>query len=143
MTGPQKSIAQTGAVLVGVPYLAIGVIGFFVTGFGGFVQNGNDSLLGFALNPFHNIIHLAVGGFLVLAARLDRTGAEGALIGGGLVYLLATFLGFDNRLQILSIDGTYAPDNFLHLVSGVAVLAIGIASALASSRMARDAVQQA
>lgn len=145
MTGPQKSIAQVGAVLIGVPYLAIGVIGFFFTGFGGFVQNGNAGLLGFDLNGFHNVIHLAVGAFLLLVARLDRTAAEGALIGGGLVYALAAFLGFENRLQIISINDVLAPDNFLHVVSALAVLGFGIASTLASSRMerSRDAVQQA
>ncbi len=145
LTGPRNSIGQVGALLFGVGYLAAGVIGFFVTGFGGFVADGNASLLGFELNGLHNVVHLGVGGLLVLAARLDRAAAEGALIGLGLFYVVAAFLGFDNKLQIISMNGTYAVDNFLHVVSALTILGIGIASTLVSARMerSRDAVQQA
>ena len=56
--------------------------------------------------------------------------AEGALMGGGLLYLLAAFLGFFNQLQILSMNGVLIPDNFLHLVSGSAAFLIGLIGAL-------------
>lgn len=126
------SIARLGAGAVGVGYILAGVVGFFVTGFDGFVANTDEALIGFDLNPFHNIVHLVIGGGLLAVAVFPPQAAiaEGALIGGGLVYLLAAFLGFVNHLQILSIDAPLAPDNFLHLVSGSAALLIGMLGAL-------------
>jgi Domain of unknown function (DUF4383) len=125
-----------------VAYLAIGIIGFAFTGFGEFVQDTGDGIIGFDLNPFHNIIHLVIGAYLLFVSRLGRTITEGALIGGGLVYIVAAILGFDNNLQILSINSADAPDNFLHIASGLAALLIGLISSLNNSEGSRDTVQQ-
>ncbi|MGI8623696.1 MAG: DUF4383 domain-containing protein [Solirubrobacteraceae bacterium] len=122
-------IAQVGAVLVGAVYIFAGVIGFIVTGFGSFVQNTGDTLLTFDINPFHNTFHIVVGAYLVLAVMLGRTATEGALIGGGLVYLVAAFLGFTNHLQIISINNSGATDQFLHVASGLTALLLGLYSA--------------
>ncbi len=119
--------AQLLALIVGLGYVAIGIVGFFVTGFSDWVHSSHADLLGFELNGFHNIVHLGVGGILV-GASLARPAAitQGVLIGGGLVYLLAAVLGFTNNLgELLSIHGTFAPDNFLHLASGVIAIAAG------------------
>lgn len=121
-----SNAAQVFALVAGAAYAGLGVIGFAVTGFGGVVQNGPDSLIGFDLNPFHNVFHFVVGlGFLV-ASRLDATITQGVIIGGGLVYILATLLGFLNELQIISINDEVAPINFLHLVSGSAAVLFGL-----------------
>ncbi len=134
------SIARLAAGAVGVVYMLIGVIGFTVTGFDGLVANQGEALLGFDLNPFHNVVHLVIGGGLFAVALVREAAiAEGALIGGGLVYLLAAFLGFVNHLPILSIDDPNAPDNFLHLVSGTAALLLGVIGALQS----RESLQAA
>lgn len=132
-----KGFAQAAALVVGAVYAAVGVIGFFVTGFGNFVQNTDDALLGFSINPFHNVVHLAVGVYLIIVSQVDRPVSEGALIGGGLVYLLATFLGFANSLQIISMNGAGESDNFLHLVSGSAALGIGLLSVARNKRSER------
>ena len=115
---------QWFALAVGLAYVFIAVLGFLATGLDGFVENGDDALLGFDLNPFHNVVHLAVG-LIVIGAAVPRDAAitQGALIGGGLVLVVAAVLGFVDRLQLLSIDDASAGDNFLHLVSGA--LAIG------------------
>jgi hypothetical protein len=42
-------------------YVAIGVIGLFVTGFDNWVRNTPDELVGFSINPLHNLVHLAIG----------------------------------------------------------------------------------
>jgi hypothetical protein len=130
------SLARLGAGLVGVVYVLIGLIGFAVTGFTGITANQDEALLGvFAINPFHNVVHLGVGGGLLLVSLSSHSAiSEGALIGGGLVYLLAAVLGFFNQLPVLAIDSPYAPDNFLHLVSGSAALLIGVAGALQARR---------
>jgi hypothetical protein len=68
----------------------------------------------------------------------DPTVAQGVLIGGGLIYIVAAGLGFLNELQILSINDELDADNFLHLFSGIAALAVGIIGAKQSSaHMAR------
>jgi hypothetical protein len=125
-----KGFAQKWATIVGAAYLAIGVLGFLVTGFSGFIEDGNASFLGLDLNGFHNLFHIAIGVFFLVVANFETAATEGALIGGGAVFIVAALLGFvgDDNLAILSIDGPGALDNFLHLVSGVAALLIGLIS---------------
>jgi len=132
-----KGFAQAGAVVVGAAYLVGGLIGFFVTGFGGFVQNTDDTLLTLDLNPFHNVFHVFVGAYLIIIAQFGRPATEGALIGGGAVYLVAVFLGLTNNLQILSMEGAGASDNLLHVVSGSAALALGLLSVSRNKRSER------
>ncbi len=116
------------ALAVGSSYVLVGLVGFAVTGFDHWVTYSGATLLGFGLNGFHNIVHLGVGLLLVAAAiQRDPAVTQGVLIGGGAVYLLATFLGFTNHLdQLLSISGPLAADNFLHLASGVAAVLAGL-----------------
>lgn len=116
--------------MVGITYLLAGIIGFAVTGFDDYVQNGTDTLLSFDINPFHDTFHLLVGVYLLITVTLGRTVTEGALIGGGIVYLVAAGLGFLNRLQILSINDAFATDQFLHLATGGVALLLGLFSAL-------------
>jgi hypothetical protein len=124
---PRRAPAQLFSAAVGTAYLGIGLIGFAVTGVDGLVTNADDALLGFDLNPFHNIVHLVIGAYLLgVSFPAEPAIAQGALIGGGLVYVLAAVLGFTNDLQILSIGEALAPDNFLHLVSGGLAVAAGL-----------------
>lgn len=121
------NITQAFALVVGVVYLAVGVVGFAVTGFTGVTTDGADKLIGFDLNVFHNVVHLAIGaGFIAVSRLSDPTITQGVVIGAGLVYVLAGLLGFLNQLQILSIDAELAADNFLHLFSGLAAVIFGI-----------------
>ncbi|MDQ3644560.1 MAG: DUF4383 domain-containing protein [Actinomycetota bacterium] len=116
------------ALLLGVSYLAAGVIGFTVTGFTGFVAETDEQFLGFFdLNIFHNIVHLAIGLGLIIAAQMrDVTITQGVLIGVGLFYALAAVLGFLNYLQLISINDSLSFDNFFHLLSGAIALIFGL-----------------
>lgn len=129
------NIARISAALVGVVYTIVGLVGFAVTGFGDeFALNTKADLFGFALNGFHNIVHLTVGlGLLVGSRARDVSVPQGMLIGGGLVYLLAALLGFLNELQILSITDPLEAENFLHLGSGAAAVVLGLAGARQSN----------
>lgn len=138
-----RNAANLFALVVGVAYALIGVVGFAVTGFEGVVQNGPDDLLGFDLNPFHNVIHLAIGLGFIVASRLDPTLTQGIVIGGGLVYLLAAVLGFVNNLQIISINDEVAPDNFLHLVSGSAAVIFGLIGARQTDSLVKGSGRRA
>lgn len=139
MSTGHKSFGQLAAVVVGAGYLVVGIVGFVITGFGSFISDTGDSLIGFDLNPFHNVVHLVIGAYLILVSRFNTAVTEGALIGGGAVYLVAAFLGFGNHLQILSINSAGAPDNFLHLASGALALIAGLVSAIHTSSVARRA----
>jgi len=126
-----KSMAQTLGPLFGLFYVAIGIIGFAVTGFQGFTQSSGDALLGFHLNPFHNIVHIGIGLFLlILCTRFSAAVAEGAVLGVGLFYVTAFVIGVtaSDNLTILAMEGAGDLENFNHVVNGVALLVIGLLS---------------
>ena len=128
--GHGRNITQQFALVFGVTYLLVGVVGFAVTGFTGITSNGAERLLVFDLNVFHNIVHIAIGaGFIAVSRLADPSVTQGVVIGAGVVYLLAAALGFLDSLQILSIDSALAADNFLHLFSGLAAVLFGLVGA--------------
>src|SRR3978361_1157995 len=80
MTWPQQLALVFGAI-----YTLIGIIGFFITGFGDFFGNDNsvppehmDTLLGFMINPFHNVVHILIG---LAGIALSRTLANARTYG--------------------------------------------------------------
>jgi uncharacterized protein DUF4383 len=134
------SLAARFGVAFGAFYVALGVLGFFVTGFQGFTQNGPDKLLGISVNPFHNLVHLGIGVLLVvMSMQKNDAAAEGAVMGVGLFYITAFVIGVTavNNLTILSIYGEGELANFFHLVSGVALLGIGLVSSGATAAQAK------
>ena len=135
------SLAQRVMPLFGVLYVAIGLIGFAVTGFSNFLQNTDDSILlsGLSVNPFHNLVHLAIGGFLIIMSRQTPTTAEGACLGVGLFYVAAFVIGVvgGTNLTILSMQGAGDLENFNHLINGVLLLGIGLVSSSASEAEAK------
>jgi hypothetical protein len=133
------NIARPFALIVGVVYLAIGLIGFAATGFGdNVVARHGHKLLGFELNSFHNVVHIVIGlSFIVVSQVRDVAITQGVLIGGGAIYLAAALLGFLDRLPILAINGGGAADNFLHLLSGAAAVVFGLLGAAQQSQAER------
>ena len=139
MGGP--SLAQKAMPLFGALYVGIGLIGFVVTGFGSFVQNTGDYILisGLSVNPFHNLVHLAIGAFLIIMSRQSTTTAEGACLGVGIFYVAAFVIGFvgPTNLTIISMQGRGDLENFNHLINGVVLLTIGLLSSSATEAAAR------
>jgi hypothetical protein len=126
-----KSLAQKLGPLFGLFYVGIGVLGFFSTGFTNWTQNTDDTLLGFAINPFHNFVHIGVGLILiVMCTRFSAPTAEGAVMGVGLFYIVAFVIGVTakDNLTILSMYGQDDLENLNHIVNGVALLTIGLLS---------------
>lgn len=120
---------QQLAVVLGATYLLIGVAGFAWTGFSGWLDAEGPTMILFDINPFHNLVHILVGAMWLVAARVQRRGAAaGTFLGIGGAYLAAAILGFMGALPILAIDAGLAPDNLLHLLTGLA--AVGIAAVL-------------
>jgi hypothetical protein len=135
------SLAARAGVAFGAFYVALGVIGFFVTGFGGALTGDHgDSLLGIHINQFQNIVHLGIGAFLViLSMQKNDAAAEGAVMGVGLFYVVAFVIGVTaaDNLTILGISTAGDPAHFLHLLSGVALLTIGLISSGATATQAK------
>ena len=114
----------------GVVYLAVGLIGFALTGFSDFAASEGHVLIFFEVNPLHNIVHLLIGGALFAAARAGEIPARRVTTLIAATYALVGVIGFflvnTPSLNILALNH---PDNLLHL--GTA--AVG-AFALSSSR---------
>jgi hypothetical protein len=140
----QDSLAQRVGPFFGLLYVTIGILGFFVTGFDNFVQNTGDTLIGFSINPMHNLVHLLIGAFLIImSTRPNVAAAEGAVMGVGLFYVVAFVIGTVSKdnLTIISMYGYGDLENFNHLVNGVALLTVGLlSSASTSARLRRQGV---
>jgi uncharacterized membrane protein YgdD (TMEM256/DUF423 family) len=135
------SLAQRVMPLFGVLYVAIGLIGFAVTGFNNFLQNTDDSILlsGLSVNPFHNLVHLAIGGFLIIMSRQATTTAEGACLGVGIFYVAAFVIGVvgESNLTIISMFGRGDLENVNHIINGLLLLGIGLVSSAATESDAK------
>jgi Domain of unknown function (DUF4383) len=134
------SLANRAGVAFGAFYLAVGVFSFAGSGFNGITQNGPDKFLGLSVNPAHNLIHIGIGLFLiVLGLQKNSAAAEGAVMGVGLFYIVAFVIGViaPDNLTILSMHGAGDPDNFLHLLSGVGLLTVGLLSSGVSATQAK------
>lgn len=116
------------ALVIGVVYLLIGVLGFFVTGFGDWLAHDLEhSLLGFTINGLHNVVHILIG---VLGIALWKTSAGARTygwilaIGYGLTSVYGLIVGGqETAANFLNINGA---DNGLHIVSTLAGLAIAL-----------------
>ncbi|MDQ4011899.1 MAG: DUF4383 domain-containing protein [Actinomycetota bacterium] len=139
--GRGRTIEQNYALLAGAIYVGIGTIGFLFTGFSNFTEPTREALFGiFLINPFHNIVHLAVGAVWVTAAlTLTPVATEGVNFAIGGFYLLAAILGFLGYLSLVSVPAGFDMDFWLHLFSGLITLVVGGGLLSAMSRN-RDSV---
>ena len=125
--------AQRFAAVFGVVYLAVAVAGFSLTGFSDFAGEHHHTLLIFAVNPLHNIIHLVLAvGWLAAAPR--HHAARLANLAFGVVLGLVTVLGFVGGMGMLGMSGIAEPDNFLHLATATLSLYFGSVAAGGTER---------
>lgn len=115
------------ALVFGVVYLLVGILGFFVTGFDGFTEHDHDqTLLGFAINPLHNIVHLLIGVLGVILWK-TRSGARTygwiLAVGYGLVSIYGLIVAGEADGNILNINGA---DNGLHIATTIVGLIIAL-----------------
>lgn len=110
----------------GAVYLLVGLVGFAITSGVGFAHTHGKDLIFFELNPLHNIVHVAIGLLLGLAAyRGTATAAAANTVVGG-VYLAVGILGLfltDSSANILAVNH---PDNALHLATALVLLGVGL-----------------
>jgi hypothetical protein len=128
-----RTTVQWAALVVAAVFALVGVLGFVpgvTTNFGdlGFAGHASEAmLLGlFQVSILHNLVHVlfAVAGF---AMARTPAGARGFLVGGGVIYLVLWLYGLvidpDSALNFVPLNGA---DNWLHLVLGVGMVALGV-----------------
>ena len=127
-TSATSSVNRLLGYVLGIVFLLIGALGFAVTSGVGFASQDGKTLLGFEVNPLHNIVHLLVGAVLLYAATRGVAAARSANIAVGGTYLVVGIIGLfilDSSANILALNSA---DNVLHLVSAVALLGAGLAA---------------
>jgi len=119
-------MAKKSALVLGIIFILVGILGF-VPG-NGIV--GEGAL--FEAGTVHNIVHLILGIILVWVASKASQASATALIWVGIIYLIVAALGFawGSVLGIFEVNGA---DNWLHLVLGIVLLALGLAGRKASA----------
>jgi hypothetical protein len=114
------------ALAIGAVFLLVGLLGFLVTGFDNFASETDKTLLGFEINPLHNIVHVLIGvAGIVLARKLATARTYGWLlvIGYGATFLYGLFAVGNENLNFLSLNWA---DNWLHLGSVLLGLVIAL-----------------
>jgi hypothetical protein len=129
-----RSTVNTAALVVGVAFLAVGILGFIP----GITEHykqmtfaGHDSdakLLGvFEVSVLHNIVHLLFGLAGVAAGRATGLTAQRYLIGGGAIYLIlwvyGLVVGHESKANFVPVNNA---DNWLHLILGAGMVVLGV-----------------
>lgn len=127
------SAVQIAAAAVGAVFLLVGILGFIpgvTTDYDMLAGAGHHSgakLFGiFEVSVLHNVVHLLFGVAGLVMARMART-AQLYLVGGGIVYLALWIYGLvidkDSSANFVPVNDA---DNWLHLVLGLGMIALGI-----------------
>ncbi|MGW9404327.1 DUF4383 domain-containing protein [Arthrobacter sp. NPDC055585] len=127
-----RTSAQIAAIVFGIVFLAIGVLGFIpgiTTNYGAlyFAGYGSEAaLLGlFQVSILHNVVHMLLG-FAGLWMARSNSSARTYLIGAGVLYLLLFIYGL---IIPLNSDANFVPfnwaDNWLHLILAAVMIILG------------------
>lgn len=134
---------QLLAGLVGLAYLALGVYGFARTGLSDFAGHQDVMVLGFLVNPLHNLVNVVAGVLGLLTATwsgLARTYGWILFLGfgaAGVWGLMITGVVSTNPVANLGNPlNLNSADNWLHLGTAVVGLMIAIVPARKVVRMA-------
>ena len=129
------SLVNTAAMIVGVVFVLVGILGFvpgITTHYGdlGFAGHGSGAkLLGiFQVSILHNIVHLLFGLAGIAAGRAAPSAARVYLVGGGVIYLVLWIYGLViDKASSANFVPVNNADNWLHLLLGIGMIALGLA----------------
>jgi hypothetical protein len=119
--------ARMFALVAGVIYLAVGLLGFTATGMSMDASETAPRLLGlFPLNVLHNIVHLAIGAW-GLASYRSMNGSVAFARGLAILYGLLAIMGilprpFNNTFGLVPIFGH---DVWLHALTALVAAYFG------------------
>jgi hypothetical protein len=141
----EPSPARLYCLLVGAALVVAGIIGFFYeASFASGDSIRSDDVFGIlSVNGWHNLVHIAIGAVLLLAAG---SAARGAALVVGVLYIVLCVLGFiatsnngigfvaenDTLLKLVPVNNE---DNVLHLILGIT----GVIAAFATRPVGRAA----
>jgi Domain of unknown function (DUF4383) len=133
-----SSPARLYCLLVGGVLVIAGIIGFFYeASFAVGDEVVGDEVFGIlAVNGWHNLVHIAIGGLLLLAAG---GAARSAALFVGVLYLILAGLGFiatgGDGISFVAENGVLIDlvpvndeDNWLHVILGITGVIAGLAS---------------
>ena len=118
-----RSVSSTVAAVFGAVFTLVGLAGFFVSET--FAEQDDNTLLGFEVNHLHNIVHLLIGVALLAASKRTDTARRLNLTIGATYVALAVLGPFinDTALDVIALN---TADNWLHLFSGVLLVAVAL-----------------
>ncbi len=121
------SPARLYATLVGGVLVIAGIVGFFYSASFGSPGNVDDLLGIFAVNAWHNVLHIVTGAIGLLVAGYA---ARQYALWLGIVYVAIGIWGFiiGGSGSILGLIPAGTADDLLHLILGV----LGVAAAMAT-----------
>jgi hypothetical protein len=128
------STAQKISIVLGVVYVAVGILGFIPALVTRSTEPGHGLLLGiFAVNAIHNVVHLAAGALLIWAGlSADRA----VTVGKALALVFAALVVVSFVAPIAEGVAINLPDTLLHLASA---LVSGYVGFLSNNRVGRPA----
>jgi hypothetical protein len=142
VTRTRRSPVQLAALVVGLVFLLVGLLGFVpgvTQDLGSIDGAGHQSdamLLGvFQVSVLHNVVHLLFGVAGVLLARRADTARSYLLVGGAIYLLLWVYGLVVNHESGANFVPLNDADNWLHLILGAGMIALGL---LTNRRVARD-----
>jgi hypothetical protein len=117
--------AKTAAILIGLIFIAIGLLGYIDNP----IVGTSDEAI-FHADSVHNIVHIVSGALFLLVALAAPGSAGGFMKLFGLVYLIIGIVGFvqygtsgmGKVLGFLHVNGA---DNFLHVGLGIVIFLAG------------------
>ncbi len=128
-----RDMLRMAARVVGIVFLAVGVLGFvpgITSGYDSLGFAGHEStamLLGiFQVSILHNVVHLLFGVAGLAMSRTD-SGARTYLVGGGAIYLVLFVYGLlINHASPANFVPVNWADNWLHLLLGLGMIGLGV-----------------
>lgn len=132
-TDTGRTNVQTAALVVGVVFLLVAILGF-VPGVTSHYDQlsfaGHESgamLLGlFQVSILHNVVHLLFG-IAGIAMAKTRGAARNYLLWGGVIYLVLWIYGLlIDHESVANFVPVNNADNWLHLVLGIGMVALAV-----------------